>query len=80
LNSININLCDQIIFDSGATDHMFYNEELLTNINPTKNTKYVLVADGTKVQFDGIGCYNIFSKEIKDILYVKYFSTKFNFY
>jgi hypothetical protein len=54
---------------------MFCNKELLTNINLTKNTKYVLVANGIKVQIDGIESYNIFSKEIKDILYVKIFST-----
>jgi hypothetical protein len=56
LNSINLNLRDQINFYSGDTDHMFCNEELLTNINPTKNTKYVLVTNGTKVKIDGIGC------------------------
>jgi hypothetical protein len=75
LNTLNLNLNDEIIFDSGATDHMFYNEKFLINLDLTKNTKHVLVANGTKVQIDGIGNYSIFSKEIKNVLYVKSFST-----
>jgi Ni,Fe-hydrogenase I small subunit len=80
LNSINLNLHDQIIFDSGATDHMFCNEELLTNINLIKNIKYVLVANGTKVQIDGIERYNIFFKGNKRYFICKIFFYKFNFY
>jgi hypothetical protein len=75
LNTLNLNLNDEIIFDSGATDHIFYNEKFLINLDLTKNTKHVLVANGTKVQIDGIGNYSIFSKEIKNVLYVKSFST-----
>jgi hypothetical protein len=61
--------------DSGATDHMFCNQEFLNNLDLTKNTKYVIVTNGTKVEINGIGSYKIFSKEIKNILYVKSFST-----
>jgi hypothetical protein len=74
LNSINLNLSDKIIFDSGGTDHIYYNKYFLTNIDLTNNIKYVLVANGMKVQINGIGNYNIFSREIKNILYVNSFS------
>jgi hypothetical protein len=68
LNTINLNLNDQIILDSGATDHMFYNQKFLNNLDLTKNTKHVIVTNGTKVKINGIGSYKIFSKEIKNIL------------
>jgi hypothetical protein len=79
LNAINLNLNDQIILDSGATDHMFCNQGFLNNLDLTKNTKYVIVANGTKVKINGIRSYQIFSKEIKNVLYVKSFFHKFNF-
>jgi hypothetical protein len=79
LNSISLNLSDQIIFDSGATDHIFCNKDLLTNIDLSNNAKYVLVANGMKVQINGIKNYNMFSREIKNILYVKSFSTNLIF-
>jgi hypothetical protein len=47
----------------------------MINLDLTKNTKYVLVANGIKVQIDGIASYSILSKKIKNILYVKFFST-----
>jgi hypothetical protein len=49
LNSISLNLSDQIIFDSGATDHIFCNKDLLTNIDLTNNAKYVLVANTLQI-------------------------------
>jgi hypothetical protein len=65
LNTLNINLNDQIIFNSGVTDHIFYNKDILTNLDLTKNTKHVLVVIGTKVQIDGIESYSIFQKKLK---------------
>jgi hypothetical protein len=50
LNAINLNLNDQIILDSGATDHMFYNQEFLNNLDLIKNITHVIVANGTKGQ------------------------------
>jgi hypothetical protein len=50
LNDINLNLNNQIIFYSGATDNMFCNQEFLNNLDLTKNTKHVIVANGTKSQ------------------------------
>jgi hypothetical protein len=79
LNTFNLNLNDEIIFDSGATDHMFCNKKFFTNLDLIKNIKYVLVANGTKVQIDGIGNYSTFSKEIKNVIYVKSLSTNLIF-
>jgi hypothetical protein len=75
LNAINLNLNDQIILDSGATNYMFWNKDFLNNLDLTKNTKHVIVVNGTKVKINGVGSYKIFSKEIKNILYVKSFFT-----
>jgi hypothetical protein len=75
LNTINLNLNDQIILDSGATDHIFYNSDLLTNLDLIKNTKHVQVINGTKVKINDIENYKLFSKEIKNVLYVKSLST-----
>jgi hypothetical protein len=65
LNSINLNISDQIIFDSDITDQIFCNKDFLTNIDLTKNIKYILVANVMKIQINGIENYNIFSREIK---------------
>jgi gag-polypeptide of LTR copia-type len=75
LNSIKSNLHEQIILDSGATDHMFYNKRFLTNLEPINYDQYVIVANGVKVKINGKGDYNIFSTKINDILYVNTFST-----
>jgi hypothetical protein len=50
LNAINLNLNDQIILDSGATDHIFCNQEFLNNLDLIKNITHVIVANGTKGQ------------------------------
>jgi hypothetical protein len=64
LNSINLNLCEQIILDSDATDHIFYNKKFLTNLEPINYNQYVVVANGVKVKINGKEDYNIFSTKI----------------
>ena len=75
LTSIKINLIDKIILYSGATNHIFGNRNLLTNFKIIRNGPNIQVANGMKVQTSGIGKFNIFSKEIKDVLYLEDFST-----
>lgn len=65
LNSFKSNLIDQIILDSGATNHIFGNKNFLTNLRIVKNDQHVRVANGMKVQINGIGALNIFSKRKK---------------
>lgn len=43
----------QFIMDSGASEHMTYNKELLINFR--KIDKYVIVGDGEKLKVEGIG-------------------------
>lgn len=61
--------------DSGATDYMFCNKNYLTNLDLSRNDQYVLVANGMKAKINGIGECELFSKIIKDILYLDTFST-----
>jgi GAG-pre-integrase domain len=68
-------LHEQIILDSGATDHMFCNKRFLTNLEPINYDQYVIVANGVKVKINGKGDYNIFSTKNNDILYVNTFTT-----
>jgi hypothetical protein len=74
LNSFS-NLNNQIVLDSGATDHMFYNKKFLTNFNLINDDKYVRVANGMKAMINGICQINLFSIKIKNILYIESFST-----
>ena len=37
--------------------------------------QYILVANGTKVPVTGIGTINLFSKNIKNVLYIQSFTT-----
>jgi hypothetical protein len=50
LNSFKFNFHNQVILDSGATDHMFCNQNLLTNLEPNKNEQFVLVANGMRIK------------------------------
>ena len=75
LNSINLNLLDKLIIDSGATDHMVGNKNLLTDLKPIKGDQYVLVVNGMKARINGIGTLNIFSREINNVLYIDSFTT-----
>jgi hypothetical protein len=74
LNSFS-NLNNQIILDSGVTNHMFCNKKLLTNLKLINDDKYVCVANGIKEKINGIGEINLFLTKIKNILYIESFST-----
>jgi hypothetical protein len=43
LNSFKSNFHNQIILDSGATYHMFYNQNILTKLELNKNEQFVLL-------------------------------------
>jgi len=47
---------------------------LLVNVQPIKQNQYVIVANGMKIQVNGMEEFNLFSKQIRDILYIKNFS------
>ena len=64
---------NQIIINSGTTYYMFGNKQLLSNLNPTKNDRYVVVANGMKAKINGIGEINLCNKLIKNILYLETF-------
>ena len=64
---------DQIIIDSGATNHMFGNKQLLSNLKPTNGNQYVSVANGMKAKVNGIGEINLYGKQIKNVLYLETF-------
>ena len=64
---------DQIIIDSGATNHMFGNKQLLSNLKPTNGNQYVSVANGMKAKVNGIGEINLYDKQIKNVLYLETF-------
>ena len=59
------------ILDSGATDHMTGNKNLLHNYKIGKGQEFVYVANGEKMKICGYGSIIVFSKEIKDVLHVK---------
>jgi GAG-pre-integrase domain len=63
------------IVDSGATDHMTGNINLLTNIQPTKNTQNVIVANGAKIPIENTSNTNLFSKNIPNILHLPTFNS-----
>ena len=43
------------ILDSGASDHIAGNPSLFSNLSSTKNTHFITLADGSKVQATGVG-------------------------
>ena len=59
------------LLDSGATDHMTGNKNILYNYQKTKGQEFVYVANGDRMEICGYGSTIIFSKEIKNILHVK---------
>ena len=46
---------NQTIINSGATDHMFGNKQLLSNLKPVNGNQYVSVANSMKEKVNGIG-------------------------
>jgi hypothetical protein len=75
LNSFKANLNNKIILDSGATNHMFCNKNLLTKLEPINDEQFVLVANGMKAKINGIGETNLLSTKLTNILYLSSFST-----
>jgi hypothetical protein len=75
LNSFHSNLNNQIILYSGATNHIFCNKKLLSNLKLIKDDKYVRVVNRMKTKINGIREINLFSTKIKNILYIESFST-----
>ena len=59
------------ILDSGATDHMTGNKNLLQNYKIGKGHEFVYVANGGKMEICGYGSIIVFSKEIKNVMHVK---------
>jgi CRISPR/Cas system CMR-associated protein Cmr3 (group 5 of RAMP superfamily) len=57
-----IYLSDQWVLDSGATDHMTENKNLLHNFVSSNTIQYVIVANGDKMKILGFGSIKIFSK------------------
>jgi hypothetical protein len=75
LNSVNYLPTSQLIIDTGATDHMMCNKNLFKTLEMCTNDQYILVANGTKVPITSMGTINLFSKEIKNVLYIDSFKT-----
>ena len=59
------------ILDSGTTDHMTGNINLLNSFKNYETKQFVTVANGDKMEILGEGSINIFSKIIQNVLYVK---------
>jgi GAG-pre-integrase domain len=59
------------VLDSGATDHMTGNKDLLDNYRKYEKNQFVTVANGEKMEILGCGSINLFSKEISNILFVQ---------
>jgi hypothetical protein len=72
------NLCHNTskwIVDSGATDHMTWDQNKLENIIPTTESQHVIVANGNKVKIEGLGTTKNFRKDVNNILYLPDFNS-----
>jgi Integrase core domain len=63
------------VLDSGATDHMTWNKNKLTNITQNKDPQHVIVANGNEVQIHGYGTTKFLTKDVKNILYLPEFNS-----
>jgi hypothetical protein len=70
LNSIS-SLNTQWVLDSGATDHMTGNKNILKIFNAFSTKQYVMVVNGEKIKILCDGSIIIFSKKISNVLLVK---------
>jgi len=59
------------ILDSGATDHMTGDKNVLNNYKHHEGKQFVVVANGDKMEILGSGSIILFSKNISNILHVK---------
>jgi hypothetical protein len=70
LNSIS-SLNTQRVLNSGATDHITGNKNILENFNEFSTKQYVTVANDKKIEILGDGSIIIFSRKISNVLLVK---------
>jgi hypothetical protein len=70
-NLSQINLNTNWLLDSGATDHMTGNKNLLLNYKHLEGKQFVIIANGDKMKILGSASINIFSKIILNVLHVK---------
>ncbi len=61
--------------DSGATDHMVGNPQILSDPTKPHNIELVTVANGSKVPVTKYGSANIFSKKLSNVLYLPTFTS-----
>jgi hypothetical protein len=67
LNSLQSNW----ILDSGVTDHITRNKNLLDNYENWNKVQFVTVVNGEKIKILGSGSIKLFSKNIFNILHVQ---------
>jgi hypothetical protein len=66
---------DKWILDSGATDHMTENKNLLFNFRKHNTKQYVTVANNERMEIIGDGSIKILSKIIPNVLLVKKYAS-----
>jgi hypothetical protein len=59
------------VLDSGATDHMTDDKNMLNNYKYYEGKQFVVVTNGDKMEILGSGSINFFSKIIQNILYIR---------
>jgi hypothetical protein len=59
------------VLDSGATDHMIGDKNLLNNYTCHEGKQFVVVANGDKMEILGNDSINFFSKNIQNVLHVR---------
>jgi hypothetical protein len=63
------------ILDSGATDHLTENKNLLFNYKHVEDKQFAIIANGDKMEILGSGSINIFSKTISNVLHVSNYAS-----
>jgi hypothetical protein len=60
-----------MVLDSGATDHMTGNQNMLTNYRKINSDQFFMVANNEKIKIEGWGMISIFPKRfIQDVFHV----------
>jgi GAG-pre-integrase domain len=59
------------VLDSGATDHMTGDKNLLNNYKCHEGKQFVVIANGDRMEILGNDSINFFSKNIQNVLHVK---------
>jgi hypothetical protein len=63
------------IVDSGATDHVTWEQNKLQNLTKLNEPQHVTVANGNIVQICGTGTTNLFDNKVNNILYLPDFNS-----